>query len=200
MEIKIHEASRYSLSTSNFYVTTKNSSVSNAVDGKDNRKLDQTLSNVVSFPQFPKCNFCKYFGHNSDVHKEEDYQKRYDIIQSMGWKPFKNWFIECDFRNWWQLCSFSGVPLYKIYTTSNGTLKVWNTRKPRKLLGFYKEEQLRLRLTKLNSKDVFNNKRLSDDLKTSYELLLPIRISNTNPDSESCEQLFPIGTWHGPNS
>ena len=166
MEIKIHEASRYSLSASNFYVTTKNSSVSSVVYGKNNGKLDQTLSNLLSFPKFPKCNFCKYLGHNSDVHTEEDYQKRYDIIQSMGWKPFTNWFIECDFRNWWQLCSFSGVPLYKIYTTSNGTLKVWNTRKPRKLLGFYKGEQLRLRLTKLNSKDVFNNKRLSDDLKT----------------------------------
>merc|ERR1719510_77160 len=108
---------------------------------------------------------------------ESNYMKRYQTIREIGWKPFKNWFLERDFRSWWQLSSFAGVPLYKIYITRHGKYKVWNKRSPsdvQKQIALFRRAQSTLHLIK-NSKDVFNDERLCNELQASYGLLLEMK-------------------------
>ena len=54
-----------------------------------------------------------------------DFKERHDIIQKHGWEFFCAWFLEFNFKNWWQLNGCTGVPIHKIYRTKAGSEKNW---------------------------------------------------------------------------
>ena len=70
---------------------------------------------------------CDTQGHVASDHLIEDFEKRHDLIVKIGYEPFQEWFLEFEFRNWWQLNGRNGVPLYKIYGSSNGEIRKWKS-------------------------------------------------------------------------
>lgn len=86
-----------------------------------------------------KCDICEQQGHALAVHSAKYFKQRRAIVRTLGWKPFQGWFLEFDFRNWWQSNARIGVPLYKIFRTQDGNLKQWKDWKnfvPRKPKNF----------------------------------------------------------------
>jgi len=61
------------------------------------------------------CTRCNYIGHLEEVHDVTKFTQRRTCVDLLGWEPFKTWFYETDFRNWWQVSGCVGVPLYRIY-------------------------------------------------------------------------------------
>ncbi|CAF2740650.1 unnamed protein product [Lepeophtheirus salmonis] len=61
------------------------------------------------------CDKCGANGHVGIIHSATDFNQRRCIVDMLGWVSFQEWFYEFNFRSWWQLNGYVGVPLYKIY-------------------------------------------------------------------------------------
>jgi len=141
-----------------------------------------------SLTLYPKCNYVhcsSRFGHRADVHLTTDFSERYALIHQLGWKPFRHWFVEPDFRQWWQLNSLTGVPLYKIYLTKEHQFKVWRTwtdEKFKKKAQLWKITPINVSLSKENVKKLFTENYIDSETKKANELLIYLnRLKNMSP-------------------
>ena len=87
--------------------------------------LEKQCSLISSNLTLRSCSTCGGYNHISSVHDVQDFEYRHDIIQLMGYEPFQDWFLDFEFRNWWQVNGRIRVPLYKIYPGSNGARREW---------------------------------------------------------------------------
>ena len=84
-----------------------------------------TISSPITTKQ--RCGYCGNQGHTSNVHCVKNFEQRHDIVKLLGYEHFQNWFLEFEFRNWWQVNGRIGVPLFKVYPCKTGERRQWKT-------------------------------------------------------------------------